>query len=224
MVENAISKYARARRLLGASALIAAGSLGLVACSSSSSTSSAAAPASSSSSSSSSPSSSSAAASSGTASATPASSTANTVALEIQTGKMDGKSGWPRYVPSDITLQKGVPVTIVITNHDDGTAPLPSALTVYDKVQGGTETIGGQTVTSVPNANVAHTWTIPSLGVNVVVPAAPTGGTNTVSFTFTPTKSGSFTWKCFAPCGSGSDGMAGAMVTPGWMMGTVTVS
>lgn len=168
------------------------------------------------------------------ASAAPKSPAANTLAaqkpvapesvsLAIQTGKQDGKPGWPRYVPADITLTKGAKVTLTITNNDDGTAPLPSSMATYDNVQGGTETVDGTPVTSEPNAQVAHTFTVPELGVNVVIPAAPTGGTNTIVFTFTPKKSGSFTWHCFAPCGSGSDGMTGAMATSGWMEGTVTV-
>ncbi len=224
MSESSEPLHRTARRMLGAGVLVAAGGLGLVACSSGSSTSSAAAPSPGASSAPAASSASGTTGASGAASAAPATATATAVSLEIQTGAMDGRSGWPRFVPADVTVTKGVPVTLTITNHDDGTAPLPSALTTYDNVTGGTETIDGKPVTSVPNADVAHTWTVPQLGLNVVIPAAPTGGTNTVTFTFTPTKSGSFTWKCFAPCGTGSDGMAGPMTTAGWMTGTLTVS
>ena len=135
-----------------------------------------------------------------------------------------GHADWPRFTPANFTVSKAGPVTITITNHDDGTSPLSSSLESYDAVQGGTETVDGTAVTSVPNSQVAHTLTVPDLGVNVVIPAAPTGGTNTIVFTFTPTKSGSFTWQCYAPCGSGSDGMAGAMAMGGWMKGTITVA
>ena len=162
-----------------------------------------------------------AAAATGTAVAAPG---ATAVPLVIQTGAMDGRSGWPRFVPADVTVKAGIPVTLTITNHDDGSAPLTPALSTYDNVQGGTETVDGKAVTSVPNADVAHTWTVPALGLNVVVPVAPTGGTNTVTFTFTPAKTGSFTWQCYAPCGTGSDGTAGPMSTNGWMRGTLTVN
>ena len=150
---------------------------------------------------------------------------AQNVALEIETGKMDGKSGWPKFVPSDVTVHQGAPVTLTITSYDDGAAPLPASLATYETIQGGTETVDGTAVTSVPNANISHTFSVPELGVNVLIPAVPSGAkTTTVTFTFTPTKTGTFTWHCFAPCGSGSDGMGGAMATMGWMEGNITVS
>lgn len=147
-----------------------------------------------------------------------------TVSVELQTGKMDGRAGWPRLVPADISVKAGRPVRLVIKSYDDGAAPLVSALASYDKVQGGTETVGGTAVTSVPNAQVSHTFTVPQLGLNAVVPAAPANGSVTVVFTFTPKTSGTYTWKCFAPCGSGPDGMGGAMATMGWMEGTLKIS
>lgn len=147
------------------------------------------------------------------------------VALEIETGKMAGKPGWPRFTPSDITVHQGAPVTLTITSYDDGTAPLPTSLATYETIQGGTETVDGTAVTSVPNANISHTFSVPNLGVNVLIPAVPSGvKTTTVTFTFTPAKTGTFTWHCFAPCGDGADGMGGAMATMGWMEGNITVS
>lgn len=149
---------------------------------------------------------------------------ANHVALTLQTSG-PGHAHWPRIVPSNITLRKGKAVTLVITSYDDGTAPLPRALSSYDSAQGGKETVNGKAVASEPNSRVAHTFSVPALGVNAVIPAVAKGAkTVTVAFTFTPTKSGTFTWRCFAPCGSGSDGMGGAMATMGWMEGHVTVS
>jgi uncharacterized protein YndB with AHSA1/START domain len=128
-------------------------------------------------------------------------------------------------VPSDVTVHAGSQVTLTITNADDGTAPLTSALATYEQIQGGTETVDGTPTTSIPNADISHTFSVPDLGVNVVIPAVPKGQTtNTVAFTFTPTKTGTFTWHCFAPCGDGSDGMQGAMATMGWMEGNITVS
>jgi plastocyanin len=150
---------------------------------------------------------------------------AQNVSLEIETGKMDGKPGYPKFVPADLTVHLGTPVALMITSYDDGTAPLPASLATYETIQGGTETVDGTAVTSVPNANISHTFSVPNLGVNVLIPAVPPGAkTTTVTFTFTPTKTGTFTWHCFAPCGSGSDGMSGAMATMGWMEGNITVS
>jgi heme/copper-type cytochrome/quinol oxidase subunit 2 len=149
--------------------------------------------------------------------------------MTILTGGMIKQKGWPKFSPSDITVPKGATVVLTITSYDDGTAPLPSGMT-YNNVTGGTETVNGQAVTTVANANLAHTFTVPSLGLNAPIPAAPTaaaGGprqTTTVVFTFKATKSGTFTWQCMAPCGSGANGMGGAMVTNGYMKGTLTVA
>jgi hypothetical protein len=138
---------------------------------------------------------------------------------------MDGKPGWPRFVPADFRLTKGTKAVLTITSYDDGSAPLQAGMVAYDSVQGGTETVDGQSVTSIPNADLSHTLSVPGLGVNVPIPVTPPGKTSvTVVFTFTPTKSGSFTWECMAPCGTGADGMGGPMATPGWMRGTLTVA
>ena len=101
--------------------------------------------------------------------------------------------------------------------------PLPAGMP-YNAVAGGTETVDGSAVTSVPNAKISHTITIPALGINIPLPMAPHGGYTTVAFTFTPTKTGTFTWQCFTPCGDGPNGMGGAMATMGWMQGNITVS
>jgi heme/copper-type cytochrome/quinol oxidase subunit 2 len=97
---------------------------------------------------------------------------------------------------------------------------------MYDAVQGtlgGTEAVDGQPVSTVPNADIAHTFTVVGLGLNVPIPAAPTGGSITVVARFVATRSGRFLWQCYAPCGSGSNSMGGAMSTMGWMEGAVEV-
>ncbi|MDV3277201.1 MAG: hypothetical protein LYZ69_01885 [Nitrososphaerales archaeon] len=128
-------------------------------------------------------------------------------------------------------------IKLVIFNYDDGNASLvdPS----YAKVNGttggtitfanndiinstqttsGISIVGAQTVYGVPVDQIAHTFTIPSLGINVPVPVS-----SAVVATFTLDKSGTFTWFCMTACGSGADELGGAMVTPGWMTGSVTV-
>lgn len=152
--------------------------------------------------------------------------------MEIQTGKMDGRSGWPRYSPSSFTAPAGATVVLTIVSYDDGTAPLPPASpwgqvwgadATFGAATGGTELVDGTPVHSIPNDQVAHTFTIPGLLINVPIPAA-TSDTHpvTVVFTFRVTKKGTFNWLCAAPCGSGSTGMAGAMNTDGWMEGHVS--
>ncbi len=152
--------------------------------------------------------------------------------IVIETGKMDGRPGWPRYTPAGFTAPAGATVVLTIVNHDDGTAPLPpsspwgqvwGADATYGETTGGTELVNGSPVRAVPNDQVSHTFTIPGLLVNVPIPAAQSSADPvTVTFTFRVTKKGTFTWLCVAPCGSGATGMGGAMDTPGWMQGHVT--
>lgn len=150
---------------------------------------------------------------------------AATISLTLETGKMDGRPGWPKYIPADVTVAAHETVEIKITSYDNGTAPLLPAMISYDKVAGGIETVNGHRVTAVANNAIAHTFTVAALGLNAVVPAV-TGNakTVTVTFTFEVSKAGTYTWNCFAPCGTGANGMAGPMVTPGWMTGSFTVA
>lgn len=146
--------------------------------------------------------------------------------MTILTGKMDGKPGWPEFTPSVWTAPQGSTVTLTIVSHDDGTAPLTSS-SPYVKVSGtttGSELVDGQAVTTVNAQNVAHTFTVPGLGINLPIPVAPTGGTITVKATFKLPKSGTFNWQCEAPCGTGSTGWGGPMITPGYMEGSVNVT
>jgi hypothetical protein len=77
----------------------------------------------------------------------------------------------------------------------------------------------GTNVTSASGASLAHTFTIPQLGVNIPV----VGGDTVIAYLYFTT-TGTFTWVCLTPCGFGSNGSMGAMSTSGWMTGTVTVS
>ncbi|MHB8317634.1 MAG: cupredoxin domain-containing protein [Acidimicrobiales bacterium] len=147
--------------------------------------------------------------------------------MEIETGKMDGRPGWPRFTNAFWSVKRGDTVVLTITSHDDGAAPLQgSQAGLFDRVRGtlgGIETVDGRRVSQISNKEVAHTFTIPALDVNVVIPAAPSGGTVTVVARFTPSRTGVFVWQCYAPCGMGMNSMGGAMSTMGWMEGKVTV-
>lgn len=69
---------------------------------------------------------------------------------------------------------------------------------------------------------VAHTFTIPALHLNVPIPGdvAPGASYVTVTFTFRTEAAGVYRWRCFAPCGKGPDGESGPM---GEVMGTPIV-
>lgn len=146
--------------------------------------------------------------------------------MRLITGKMDGKPGWPKITNSSWTVHKGQVVTVQIVSFDDGSAPLMGKYMTYANVKGtlnNKELVNGKAVASVSDINVAHTFTVAGLGFNMPIPVAATGGHVVVTASFVANKTGTFTWNCYAPCGSGTNGMAGAMSTMGWMTGKVTV-
>jgi hypothetical protein len=138
-------------------------------------------------------------------------------------GTFTSKEHWPAMAPSDLTFGKGDTVVLTIKEYDDAPTALPAG-SPYGKVSGGTMTVDGVAGTDVSNANIAHTFTIAALGINVPLTKAPEGGVSTTVFTFTVDKAGSYTWSCMTPCGGGADGMTGSMATKGWMKGNVIVS
>lgn len=152
----------------------------------------------------------------------------------------------PRYTNPDWSVHENQVVTLRITNYDSGSAPLAGFQVAYDNVEGtigasrhctpspavwphdhctpvSTVTIDGRAVSHVPNAQISHTFTVPALGLNIPIPLASPGKGLTVVARFVATKTGTFTWQCYAPCGSGETGMGGPMSVTGWMEGKVTV-
>jgi hypothetical protein len=149
-------------------------------------------------------------------------------------GTFTGKDGWPAVAPANIHVRAGARVVLTIREYDDMVTPL-AANSPFLQVMGGTETVNGKRVTSVSNQMIAHTFTVPSLGINVPLPIAgmagsmgsmdgPTGPT-TVRFTFrAPATPGTYLWLCATPCGTGPYGISGAMHMNGWMRGHLIVS
>jgi len=128
-------------------------------------------------------------------------------------------------------------IELVIVNYDDGSANLSSSQ--YESVAGtvgntmllvnntkvnstmtssGIDIQGAESVSSLPADEIAHTFTIPSLGINI-----PVGTSSTVVAYFTVNEAGTYTWLCMTACGAGADGLGGAMTTPGWMTGSLVV-
>jgi hypothetical protein len=132
---------------------------------------------------------------------------------------------------ANISLPANRLIKLVITCYDDGNASL---LVANDNKVSGTDDgsifvasnsninasqgssgiaiHGGQNLTSVPAADVAHTFTIPSLNLNIPVPLS-----STVVAYFTISKPGTYLWFCETSCGDAP------MSTPGWMRGSVVV-
>jgi plastocyanin len=140
----------------------------------------------------------------------------------------------PAFEPAAISVPANRSVTFTVTNLD-GATPLTSSLRTYSRVTG---VIGNrmaivpikvtrpkvaigraQEVDSVNATVVSHTFTIPSLGINV-----PLLGSSRTSFTIRITKPGNYTWECVDPCGSGASGFGAPMGVVGYMAGTVTVT
>lgn len=140
----------------------------------------------------------------------------------------------PAFEPSSFSIPAAQLVTITVNNLDSAT-PLPAALGSHAKVTG---VVGGAvTVTpirevrpykakgkarrvSAINLNrVSHTFSIPSLGINV-----PIAANSRTSFTIRVAKPGNYSWLCFDPCGAGTSGFGAPMGLSGYMAGTVTAA
>jgi heme/copper-type cytochrome/quinol oxidase subunit 2 len=139
---------------------------------------------------------------------------------------------------ANIALPANSMIKLTIVCYDDGNASLIS--NQFANVQGtvnGTITYtsnedvnssqgpngivlkGGETVAKVSPDLIAHTFTIPTLNVNVPVPV-----NSTVVAYFKTGAAGTYAWYCETACGSGPTGIFGAMDEPGWMTGDVKVS
>ena len=141
---------------------------------------------------------------------------------------------------ANITLPGDVPIQVTIVDYDNGSAIVPSEFANVTGVSGNNVFLinntnvnstnsqnghlvinGGYSVSHVAPDSIAHTFTIFRNGKVVVnIPVLPSS-TEYATFTLSP---GSYQWHCEALCGSGTYGAAGAMITPGWMDGTISVS
>lgn len=152
--------------------------------------------------------------------------------LSILTGDQLKTKDQPTFVPSDVTVPANSTVNVQIVSFDDGTAELPAG-SPYGKVTG---VIGNsatsealtidkpntpgakKTYTEMALKDVAHTFTISALKLNVPIPVS-----SIVSFSFKADKPGTYNFQCMAPCGSDPNGMGGAMTEEGQMIGTLRV-
>ncbi len=133
---------------------------------------------------------------------------------------------------ANISLPANRLIKLVIINYDDGNAslvvPADTAVsgttdgTIFvasnDNINssqgaGGIDVKGGESVTSVPADQVSHTFSVPSLHLNIPIPVS-----STVVAYFTVHQAGSFTWLCETLCGDA------AMSTKGWMTGSLVAS
>lgn len=129
--------------------------------------------------------------------------------------EFNASTGAPQYVPANFSVPAGR-VIVAITDLD-AVASWPGCTCNVTGTVGGEEQVNSSPTPELPDSNVAHTFTVPALGINVLSP-----GGSVVTFTLDLTAPGSYAWLCEAPCGS--DAYTGfPMGTPGYMDGTMTV-
>ena len=131
---------------------------------------------------------------------------------------INATNGWPQYSSTNFTVPRGE-VVVTIVDHD-----MPMAWSGCGCVVAGTvgnrEYVNGSATGQVASANVAHTFTVPQLGINVLSP-----GQSTVTFTLWLNQIGTFSWECMAPCGAGANPYTSLpMGVPGFMAGTLAVA
>ena len=140
----------------------------------------------------------------------------------------NGSSMGPMYTPdANLVVPAHTLVTVTIINRDlgDTTMSPNSPYALVTSVTDGMARVDGSPYSKLDPAKVAHTFTIPRMGVNVPIPGDSATGQSslTVTFSFMTGADGVFDWRCMDPCGNGPSGWEGPMATPGQMMGTLTV-
>ena len=149
------------------------------------------------------------------------------VNLNIVVNQPGMQKDWPGYAPSRLVIPANSIVTVTLRDYDLGDTPLPanSPFTTVQGTIGGFATADGKAYTSLAPEKVAHTFTVSQLHINVPLPGdGPKGAAyDTVTFTIHTGKAGTYTFRCYDPCGTGSSGWEGPMVTKGYMTGTLVV-
>lgn len=131
-------------------------------------------------------------------------------------------------------------VNVTIYQYDSGSPLRNQFLGGITGTKGGSMQLNGKTV-SLVNSNagngVGHTFTVPSLDVNVPLvgvngnanlcgqaPCDTSSPHNKITFSFTTPGPGVYPWQCFVPCGLGYlFGNGGPMQTLGYMGGFLKV-
>jgi len=132
-------------------------------------------------------------------------------------------------------------VNVTILQYDTGSPLRNQFIGHVTGTIGGTMTVNGRT-TSLINSyganGVGHTFTVPSLGIDVpplgnlasaknfcgAAPCTTSSAHNVVKFSFMTPGPGEYPWQCFVPCGLGYlYGNGGPMQTIGYMDGFLDV-
>jgi heme/copper-type cytochrome/quinol oxidase subunit 2 len=146
------------------------------------------------------------------------------VKLDIALNQPGMQKDWPAYSPNNLVVPANSLVTVTLHDYDLGNTAMPegSPFTTVQGTVGGVAYLNGHPYTSLAPDKIAHTFTIPTLHLNVPFPGDGKEA-DIISFTFRTGKAGSYMFQCFDPCGTGSSGFAGPMASKGYMMGFLTV-
>jgi phage shock protein PspC (stress-responsive transcriptional regulator) len=177
--------------------------------------------------------------------------TVNVVLQEDPQNTVSSHPDWVSYFIQDpktgqwehttlFSVPAGSKINMTIYGYD-GCTPLRNPyFGLVTGVLGGTANVDGvptKTINSWSGCNVGHTFSIPSINLNVPM-ATPSltanlcgtspctsGPHRTMTFSFmTPRKTGTYFWQCRVPCGGGFvDGFGGPMQTFGFMTGNMEV-
>ncbi len=137
------------------------------------------------------------------------------------------------------TVPANTVVHVTLYEFDSPTGLRNPFLSQVQGTIGGTMTLDGKTVNSIPPEEASHTFAVPELGVFVPLPGVPEEAKNpceeapcepstmahrTITFSFRTGKAGRYRWQCFVPCGAGYlFGNGGPMQTLGYMGGFLDV-
>ncbi len=128
-------------------------------------------------------------------------------------------------------------IHVTVYQYDGDTGLRNPFLSQVQGTVGGTMTLDGKTVNSIPPEEASHTFVVPQLGVFVPLAGVPEEAKNqcefapcegaahrTITFSFRTGKKGRYRWQCFVPCAAGFlYGLGGPMQTVGYMDGFLNV-
>ena len=149
------------------------------------------------------------------------------VNLDIVINQHGMQQDWPAYSPNNLVLPANSLVTVTLRDYDMGDTPMPkgSPFTTVQGIVGGVAYADGHAYMALAPDKIAHTFTIPQLNINVPLAGDSTTGKSygVATFTFRTGAAGTYYFRCMDPCGTGSNGWEGPMLTKGYMLGFLTV-
>lgn len=152
-----------------------------------------------------------------------------TVAQIGQLRPDDAHPNWVGYFPTTyFKVPPNSTVRVTIDQQDGASGLRNEYLGLVRGTVDNSMTVNGKTMKVIDPTTVAHSFSVPDLGVSVpllgVASDAPAGASNTIVFSFKVPSSGIFHWQCFVPCAAGTlYGNGGPMQTLGYMDGQIEV-